>query len=90
MGCGGERVCGPVFADPAPACGTVSYYGQEVACCDGLALRCGAQTTDGMCDSSAGGYGLGLASVPMCIACGDGTCEPPFETACSCPEDCAK
>ncbi len=88
QGCDGKLACAPLFADEPPACGVVSYYGQEVACCDGLSLSCGRETVDGTCDPAAGGYSLGLASVPWCIDCGDGTCEEPYENRCNCAEDC--
>lgn len=33
-------------------------------------------------------YGGGYAY--MCIACGDGVCDPKYENATNCPEDCKK
>jgi hypothetical protein len=82
--CAGGSVCYPPFSAPPPACGAVSYYGAQVACCQGLSLRCGQPQSDGSCAPEAGGYN----GIPECLACGDGTCEQPFENRCNCPEDC--
>jgi hypothetical protein len=84
-GCDGSPLCFPAFTGSPPICGTVSYYGAQVACCEGLSARCGALVF-GVCDPNAGGYN----GVPMCLACGDRTCEKPFENPCNCPEDCVQ
>jgi len=80
--CDGAPICYPTFSAPDPTCGTVGYYG-PVACCAGAVKRCGVVQVDGSCNRSAGGYD----DMPMCLACGDGTCDT-LENPCSCPEDC--
>jgi hypothetical protein len=82
--CGGRTVCYYRSSEPPPACGSVSYYGQEVACCGGLVKRCGAMI-NGVCRPDTGGYD----GLPQCLACGDGTCDPIWENPCNCPEDCS-
>lgn len=82
--CAGRDRCFHLFSGEAPTCGDVSSYRQDVPCCAGLEKRCGAVLSDGTCDLEGGGY-LGFS---QCLACGDGACDPTFENACSCPEDC--
>ena len=82
--CSGQSACTYRFSGTPPACGALSYYGQDVACCPGLQTRCGATGANGACDATAGGYN----GFPWCLPCGDGVCEPSFENACNCPEDC--
>jgi hypothetical protein len=82
--CAGNRACTYQFSASPPACGSLSYYGQDVDCCPGLVKRCGQAQADGSCDPAAGGYN----SFPWCLPCGDGVCDSTYENPCSCPEDC--
>lgn len=81
--CAGQPVCASRFHGEPPACGVVGYYGQDAPCCQGLSRRCGA-AADGHCDESRSP----IKNMAVCVACGDGVCEPTLETSCSCPEDC--
>lgn len=82
--CNGTSVCYPFFTAPPPTCGGLGYYGGHAPCCSGAVLRCGLPRSDGSCDLTVGGYN----DFPMCIECGDGSCDTRFENRCSCPEDC--
>ena len=73
--------CVTVLNEGDLECGPHSYYAGTVECCEGLELRCGTLLNDNSCDNNAG--------FPVCLACGDGTCEAP-ETECNCPEDCGE
>ncbi len=86
--CSGKPACAPLLSGPIPECGLVGYYGQDVACCGGVSLRCGAETAEGSCEPTAGGYSVGIASLPFCLECGDRTCEAPYENRCNCAKDC--
>ena len=86
--CKGEEVCYDQFTADPPACGGISYYGQDVACCEGLIKKCGGILNDGSCDMASGGYNGGYNNFPWCLPCGNGVCEEPYENRCSCPEDC--
>lgn len=85
--CSKDKICRPKI-DPAliPACGDITYNGQDVECCPGLVKRCGFDYLDGSCnmDGKNSPYEL-----PLCIACGDGRCTN-FENHCNCPQDCPK
>ena len=81
--CEGQEVCYYKSVGEPPECGVSSYYGQDVACCEGLIKRCGEVLEDGSCDSTLGGYD----DLPWCLPCGNGVCDQ-FENKCSCPEDC--
>ena len=81
--CKGEEICYYKLLGQPPECGGISYYGQDVACCDGLVKRCGLVLADGSCDNTQGGYN----NLPHCLPCGNSVCDQ-FENICSCPEDC--
>jgi hypothetical protein len=84
--------------------GRYGIYGQCIAagesfegkvapalCCDGLVFRQPLVPTTSVFTSYPSGCGPDLAYNPseqICLACGNGVCEPP-ENACDCPEDCA-
>jgi hypothetical protein len=80
--CAGTQICTNRFSGSPPSCGIVGYYGASAPCCSGLSSRCGAPTSGGSCDPGS------ALQFPMCLDCGDGTCETPLETHCNCPEDC--
>jgi hypothetical protein len=83
--CDGTSVCSEPFSGPPPSCGPIGYYGADVPCCSGLVKRCNRSLSDGSCVLDGGG----TTDIPMCIACGDGTCDASWgETQCNCPEDC--
>lgn len=85
VNCRGQEICHFKMIDP-PACGNLSYAGQDVPCCPGLVRRCGEAFFDDTCDM----YGDNSEySLPICIPCGDGVCTN-FENLCNCPEDCAE
>lgn len=81
--CKGKEICYYKLSGEPPECGGTSYYGQDVACCEGLIKRCGRVLEDGSCDTNSGGYN----NLPHCIPCGNKICDQ-FENRCSCPEDC--
>jgi len=81
--CRGEDICYFKMIDP-PACGDLSYAGQDVPCCPGLVRRCGVAFLDMTCDMFGDDSPYHL---PICIPCGDGICGN-FENVCNCPEDC--
>jgi hypothetical protein len=85
INCEGKEICYNKLSEEIPTCGPASYYGQDVACCEGLVKRCGIVSSDGSCDITKGGY----QDFPWCLPCGNGVCDQ-FENKCSCPEDCAK
>jgi hypothetical protein len=82
--CAGTSVCYPFFTAPPPSCGELGYYGGHAPCCSDVVLRCGLPGLGGSCDLTVGGYN----GFPMCIACGDGSCDTQYENPCNCPEDC--
>jgi hypothetical protein len=83
INCRGETICHFKMIDP-PACGNLSYAGQDVPCCPDLVRRCGVAFFDMTCDM----YGdHSEYNLPICIPCGDGVCGN-FENICNCPEDC--
>lgn len=86
--CAGQERCWPTsYGEEPRQCGEIGYWGQEVECCDGLALRCGGWDRLTLaCDpvmDTADGQGF----IPVCLACGDGTCGD-YEESCNCSEDC--
>jgi len=83
INCEGKEVCYNKLPGEIPTCGPISYYGQDVACCEGLVKRCGIVLSDGSCDTTKGGY----QDLPWCLPCGNGICDQ-FENKCNCPEDC--
>lgn len=82
--CSDNKICHYQMAGEKPACGDLSYGGQEVECCPGLVKRCGLQFLEGHCDMEGKNS---IYNIPICIPCGDGICGQ-FEDRCNCPEDC--
>lgn len=81
--CDGVRFCTARRQDARePECGAHGYTSGSVACCAGLAPRCGVPEPDGTCDSQ-----LGTEHQPRCLSCGDGVCDV-LEQRCNCAEDC--
>ena len=72
-------------ADNPPSCGDIGYAG-ESKCCQGLVKRCGVEFFDKTCDMVGKNS---IYSIPICIPCGNGTCNQ-FEDQCNCPEDCRR
>lgn len=69
-----------------PGCALVGESPSQVECCQGLAPRCGKLSSFGYCDGAS--QPAPSSERPVCVACGDGTCEAYVENKCNCPEDC--
>ena len=77
--CSGRAVCRE-RSSYIPECGAVGSVASQV-CCAGLAPVCPDVAADSGCVASS-------AALPICAACGDGTCEFLVENKCNCAEDC--
>jgi hypothetical protein len=77
--CTGQMVCTWTNGEPIDVsdCGELNEAG-HAECCPGLVERCGVLAGNGQCSA---------LEFPVCLACGDGTCEG-REDRCNCPEDC--
>jgi len=89
--CLDEDRCNEKRSQKDRKCGGSGYYGQEVECCEGLALRCGQQKRDGSCIADGGTDIPNLfGRFPVCLPCGNGVCDEAHENKCNCPEDCSE
>ncbi len=86
--CSGQPTCTELSLT-LPACGINGSEASQVACCEGLTPVCGRLSSTGDCAADSAATNLRL-ELPICVACGDGTCEFPLESSCNCPQDCAR
>ena len=76
-----EGLCVPCV----PLANPINPSGDEFCCPDLKPIETCTQT---QCDNCCGPWLCGCTGYYKCLKCGDGTCDPPYETPCVCPEDC--
>lgn len=79
--CSGEKICESKPLDEEPQTFFEKLRGKNDECSAGHTRKCGEVNGDGECDYKSN-------SVPYCMPCGNGICQPNLENKCNCPEDC--